>query len=266
MKNHMFRVFAFTVVALLFSSCQFVSSVLLNKPLTKTAPVVNYVDLMGTVQLVNENGENLPDNRLVTVTIEGTNLTTQTDASGNYSIKGVKTGEVIIVFSKNGFATLKKEISLSGKETYQIHLQYLIKDTLFSVKDFMSKIIAGGFEFSGNLDKENGKIIDQQYTNFYREIIFFASSKNAVSSMNAESSYSISIGSENSFKASLMFSQLISNGFKSGQTIYFVAFGCSRIASETLNYEEFMDEIMHRSHSYYSLSPKPSNIISVSIP
>jgi hypothetical protein len=218
-----------------------------------TPPVTG--DLIGSVKLTNEKGDYASNYSSVTVSVEGTNLSSQTDSSGNFSIKGVEKGDKIIAFSKDGYGTYKKGISIYDNSTQQLSQIILSELPPFNAINFSVKIITNGFQLSGGITNT---------LNIVRGLVVCAFSDSTVSADPSkflfEAGYDI-MNNSSSFTASVTFSSLLQKGFKSGQIVYFVAYGSIPIH---YTYAHYYDQ--NGNTVYCCLSKTPSNKISITIP
>jgi len=248
MRNNSFIVFAALICFLLLNGCK-------KDDATAPSPKVTG-DLMGTVQLRNEKGVYASNHSAITVSVEGTNLSSQTDEGGNYSIKGIEEGDKIIVYSKNGYGTFKEVIHIDGNSTKHPNGIDIFELPPFNVKNLSAKIITNGFELSGGITNTLDDI---------RGLVVFAFSDSTVSSEPSKylfaKSYTI-MHDSSSFTASVWFSDLLQNGFKSGQKVYFVAYGSISTGYSGTYYWD----IKNNKTFYCCLSKTSSNKINISIP
>ena len=65
-----------------------------------------------------ESGEHLP---YYTIRLLGTNIGTQTDATGHYSMRNIKPGHYTVEAAMMGYATQKRDVDLKKGETAEIN-------------------------------------------------------------------------------------------------------------------------------------------------
>lgn len=247
MRNNFFIAFAALMCFLLLNGC-------IKDEATAPTPIVTG-DLMGTVQLRNETGDYAANHSAVTVSVEGTNLSSQTDASGNYSIRGIEEGNKIIVFSKNGYGTFKEEIRIYGNSTNRLTGIDIFELPSFDAKNLTGSLITGGFELKGSITNTSDAL---------RGLVIFAFSDSTVSSDPSKYLYANLYGlgrNDSLFTVRVWFSDLLQNGFKSGQKVYFVAYGTIGFISSASYWDPKTNKII-----YNVLSKTPSNKINITIP
>ncbi len=247
MKRNTVVMFFIVVFVLLINGCKKDET-----SVTSPIPIVKG-DLMGYTILRNEKYVAEKNNSFITVSVEGTNLSSQTDSSGNYSIKGIEAGERVIVFTKTGYGIYKTKNTIVGNSTSVIGRVDIYEFPPFNVQNLKAKVISNNFELSGTLSNtlDGG-----------RGIVCYAFSDSTVSSEPSKylfSDYSTLFSGVNSFNIRISFSELLNNGFKSGQTVYFIMYGS--IYNHPCYYYLEINKTV-----YCCLSLTPSNIVSVTIP
>ncbi|MDR3611887.1 MAG: carboxypeptidase-like regulatory domain-containing protein [Ignavibacteriaceae bacterium] len=211
-------------------------------------------NLIGSVELRNENGDPASSYNAVTVSVEGTNLSSQTDSSGNYSITGIEQGVRIISFSKNGYGTYKSRINIDGTPYQYINLE-LYKLPSFNVNQLSAKIITNGIELTGEPTNS---------VHYPRGVVVFAFTDSTVCSDPSKYLYannSMIYPDSINFTTSATVYELLQKGFKSGQTIYFVAY-----ATISYNYYTNYFDWTYNKTVYTCISNTPSNKVSVKLP
>ena len=104
-------------------------------PTGPAGPALNGA-LTGLVTLVNSDGSQPSNRDSVTVSIEGTSMSTQTDASGMWLIDNVKTGTYTISFSKSGYGITKSvQYQFAGGGEKNLGLVYLCQSPTFSISN-----------------------------------------------------------------------------------------------------------------------------------
>ena len=212
-------------------------------------------DQSGNVLLCNDEG-NLSSHDGIKVSIEGTSLTTMTDASGNWTLKGVKAASQTVVFEKQGFGTYKEVIIPSLDYPNYMNSFELPLLPLFSIKNLKANLVAGG-----NIEV-NGEFSIPPLYSFYRtEVVFFGKTSSISSEPSTWQYCPSTIGSSDStFTISQSISELYQNGFSSGDSVYIISYGTSNRGNKT-----YFDNKTQK-YVYGCLSSTPSNIVSIQLP
>lgn len=129
--------FAFFVLAFAFWSCKKEEAQPEPEPIPEpTVPVVDTGGwISGKVSLYDAFGNSLTSSSQVSITIEENKLSTQTDSTGYYFFKGVKSGTYTLVYEKAGFGSSKAQglvYKPGDKGSYNAELAMLPAFTLSS--------------------------------------------------------------------------------------------------------------------------------------
>jgi len=208
-------------------------------------------DQSGNVVLINDAGS-LSNHEGINVSIENTNLSTVTDASGNWTLKGLKANSQTIVFEKAGFGIYKQEITPSLDYQNYLGSISLPEIPMFSVQNLTVNPIAGGsLEVKGEFT----------IPGYYRYAVVLFGKNNSISGDPNSWLYCYSaFGSDSTFTFTPSISELYQNGFTSGNTIYVVAYGRSEVGNSS-----YMDAKLQKL-VYGSLSSVPSNVVTIQLP
>lgn len=211
-------------------------------------------DITGLILLVNENGTQPADKSGVSVAIEGTSITTTTDASGSFVLAGLETGVYTITYSKSGYG-LSKTVKYQFTGGGQVFLGTisLCQPPSFSVSSLSNTT---GTSITTTLSSSSTAV---------KSVVYFIGSNNSVSSNPQNylgSVWYVSVTFTNG-TATLTFSSSTFRGagLASGSTAYVVAYGIT----DGTRSSGYTDVTTGR-YVYTNLSSTPSNVIAITAP
>lgn len=212
-------------------------------------------DQSGNVVLCNDDGL-LSSHDNIKVSIEGTDLSTFTDASGNWTIKGVKAASQTVVFEKTGFGTYKDVIVPSLDHANNMNSFELPILPAFSIKNLEAKLVAGG-----NVEVKGEFTVPPIYSFYRTEAVFFGKTSSISGDPSTWLYSPTTIGSTDStYTISTSISELYQNGFAAGNTVYIISYGTSNRGNKS-----YFDEKTQK-YVYGCLSTTPSNVVSIQLP
>jgi len=217
--------------------------------------------LSGYVYLVDQNDNLLTNRSGVTVSIGGTNLSTTSDSTGKWTLNNVSTGVYQITFSKSGYDSfILPTNQFVGGGSVNIADIYLVQRQTFGVTTSTIKDSSISV-YNGTVLWMTDSLSSPVYTTGKRVFIFVGTSP-SVSSDPATYQYAVAVNPNAVAKAiTRLFSsqELVSAGFPSGSTVYFVSYGTSEY------YSSYRDTAT--GHTFYTgLSYTPSNVVSAVVP
>jgi len=209
----------------------------------------------GSVLLCNDDGI-LSNHEGIKVSIEGTNLSTITDAFGNWALTGVIAASQTIVFEKQGYGTYKEVIVPSLEHANYMNSFELPVLPEFSIKNLEAKLVSGG-----NIEVKGEFSIPPQYSFYRTEVVLFGKSSSISSDPSTWLFCPSTLGStESTFTISQSISELYEKGFSAGNTVYIISYGTSNRGNKT-----YFDDKTQK-YVYGCLSTAPSNIVSIQLP
>ncbi len=188
--------------------------------------------MAGNVVLYNEDHSLVADKRGVTVSVEGTSISGQTDSTGKFVLNGVPTGIYNIVGSKGGYGTSKiVAVQFIGSGTSSVGRLYLDQMPGYNVATLTAVPAGADITVSGTINNT---------ALYYRYVLLCLGKTNTTSSDPASYSYFTVLYVSPSVST---FSTTISGqyelnpaGFSSGTTIYIAAYSTGgNYASEYLD-------------------------------
>ncbi|MEI6749423.1 MAG: carboxypeptidase-like regulatory domain-containing protein [Bacteroidota bacterium] len=234
-----------------------ISSLVLFVSCKKTAtdePIEKTTEQSGNVILCNDD-KDLDNHAGVKVSIEGSDLSTITDSSGNWTLKGVKASKQTIVFEKDGFGTYKQEITPSLD-----HSNYMSSFKLPEIPQFSIKNLTVSFSTGGTI-KITGEATSHPQLIYYQRKVVFIGKTNLISGEPTTWVNYTSGLFENTFSFSMSINNdFYQKGFPSGSTVYFVSYGTAGRG----NY--YYNDVATNKTVIGCLSESPSNIVSIQLP
>jgi len=213
-------------------------------------------DIVGYSTLCDLNGNPIPNDTGITVSVEGKNLTATTNSLGQWDLAGLTTGIYNIDISKSGYGSRKildfqfvggGQADAGNVGLYQIPSYSVTKlsDTVENTIVYISGI------FSGPLPT------DLMFASLY----LFLDTVPSVSSDPKKylASTSITNAADTSFSAGINPTYLQKSGFSGGQTIYMVAYASS---ANPVGYTDFETG----NQVFTGLNPTASNVVSFKMP
>jgi hypothetical protein len=223
--------------------------------------------MTGFVALHQSDGVQEPSSDGVTVSVQGTSLSTTTDSTGKWTIDGITTGGYTVLYSKTGYGTMEQQnVQFSGgtdflgttlmsqPPTFSVGINPLSSaaDTIGALEVFFSE--------GGNLPSGYGGIV----------LIAAGANSNVSASDPTKYLYSLVASYYGSNSPSYLYkSDLYTAGFKSGSTAYIVAYPlCEYNASGTGDlgeyYSSYLDDATGR--TVCTSLGTPSNVIALTVP
>jgi hypothetical protein len=250
MKNVLFTLFLAALTALMVS-CKG------NDGAEGPAGPVLTGSISGYVYLVDQNDSLLSNRSGVTVSLNGTNISTTSDSTGKWTLNNVQTGVYEITLNKSGFDSfIVPSQQFVGGGTLYLGDVYIAQKQAFGItseaaKDTFSTALGTNVILLS--DSLNGPV----YTTGKRILIFAGASPSVSSDPTTyQYVYTFLPGATTKYIShSYSPAELISAGFSSGQTIYFRSYGTSEY------YASYRDTATGRL-IYTGLSYTPSNVAS----
>jgi len=220
--------------------------------------------ISGYVVLVNADGSQPSKRDSVTVSLDGTSLSTLTDATGKWSIPNLHTGIYTITYNKIGSTYgISKSVQTQfvGGNVRDIGIIYLCQPpiiTFDSISKFQLKTDSANIWIKASLSADNTGIP-------YRTLIVFSSDTNITSAPSV-------------FQTTSFFNTLFKNGYDSttikltpetfasagfgvGDTVYVAAF----LANAGSNNSSYLDTTTEKTQ-YTNINTKRSNILKFAVP
>ena len=229
-------------------------------------------NISGGIRLFDMDGKSLEDGSGVTVTIGQTNVSTQTNAAGKWTLDSIPFGIYDLTLSKPGFGSSRIMGLYHGAVNHAttfipsiraISVISTVQITKFSAKK-LSEVLPSIQNFVALGLAEEGIIFNPVFANGAtgeKAIRFFMSSSPDVSSTNyqvTEKQYYT--GKENFVENdNFKISWFVSRGFEPGQTVYVRAYGDGRYADD---YEDPISGLT----VFPCLSSMSSQVISIVVP
>ncbi len=229
-------------------------------------------NISGGIRLFDMDGKSLEDGSGVTVTIEQTNVSTQTNAAGKWTLDSIPFGTYDLTLSKPGYGSSRimglYHGAVNHATTYIPSIRAMsvistVQITKFSAKK-LSEVLPGIQNVVALGLAEEGIIFNPVFANGStgeKAIRFFMSSSPDVSSTNyqvTEKQYYT--GKENVVENdNFKISWFVSRGFEPGQTVYVRAYGDGRYADD---YEDPISGLT----VFSCLSSMSSQVISIVVP
>ncbi|MCA6498025.1 MAG: carboxypeptidase regulatory-like domain-containing protein [Chitinophagaceae bacterium] len=230
-------------------------------------------NISGGIQLYDMDGKAIADASGATITIAQSNVSTQTNSTGKWTLDSIPFGTYDLAISKPGFGTSRitglYHAAINHATTNVGSNRYLSMISTISItKVVVRKLSESAPEIAAliasGLIKEDGILFNPVFVNSSADdkaVRFFFSTSPDVSSTNfmvteKQRFSGKETGSENdNFKLSWW----IDNGFTPGQTIYLKAYGDARISDD---YEDAVSGLT----IFPSLSGNGSPVVSFVLP
>ncbi len=250
--RHSFALFPFLLIALM-EGCDS-----LKGPEGPPGPILTG-DLVGYVYLRTIDGRVPNDFSGVTVTAEGTGISTVTGADGRWVLSSLRTGTYTVAFSKALYGTTKYVgFQFVGGDPTWFGTTYLYVVPEFAVIGFSASVSTGNINLSGSL---TGNV-----PTGWRQVRIFAGATASVSSDPGTylGTYAYGVYSTaTTFSTSVAASSLLGKSFSSGQTVYLVAYSENYFAKDQS--ATYIDLPTGR-YWFASLNATPSNVVSIVAP
>jgi hypothetical protein len=221
-----------------------------------TNPVPRFTGAVhGSIWLINENGTLPTDRSGVTVSVEGTLLSCQTDSNGIYSLSGIDVGQNTLVFNKTGYGSMKVDVEIQKNNNVEYNYINLCELPSFRIQNLTIDSDTLSFNFTLNVYSSKIFIRDQGF-------VIYAYSDNSVSSDRNKYSVSFSYfipANSNYSHYQFNASEFLRYGFQKGQKVYFTAYGASILFSG------YWDRRIQKT-IFTCLSDLPSNVVSFTLP
>jgi len=229
-------------------------------------------NIIGGVRLFDLDGKMLQDASGVTITIDQSKVSTQTNALGKWTLDSIPFGTYDLTISKPGFGTSRimgvYHAATDHSTTNVKGIRDISMVSDMEINNFFTRKSSEVYPAILNLMAiglaEDGIIFYPGFrniTNKEKAVRFFMSNTPDVSSINYQVTekqfYSgkVLVNENDNFKASWF----ISKGFKFGETVYVVAHGDCRQGDD---YEDPITGLI----VYPALASKPSKVISFVVP
>jgi hypothetical protein len=97
-----FIIIIFLAIGVAFNSCK------------QSTSVITSGEILGAVQLFDTTNNSIANAEGVKVSVEGGSQFTLTNSAGNFSLSGLPDGEIILIFSKSGFAEVRNTVQINS--------------------------------------------------------------------------------------------------------------------------------------------------------
>lgn len=193
-------------------------------------------NLFGFVDLLDQYGNKLiTHNDSILVSLDGTGKTCMTDANGKYRFDSLNTGIYNLTFSKPGYGNMRlltQQFTGGGDVDRDTKMSIIPS---FSVSTITATVDTANVTLTGTLSIADTRL---------RTSALFLGSTSAVS--NDPANYLITYSKQttnanlNTFTLKIPLSELQTQGFGSGSTLYFAAYGASASFTTSSAYEDFV--------------------------
>lgn len=229
-------------------------------------------NISGAIRLFDMDGKSIADGSGVTITIDQTNVSTQSNSQGKWTLDSIPFGTYDLTISKAGFGTSRimglYHGAVNHATTIVAATRYISMVSTLDISKLVVRKWSEAFPTMQNLLAiglaEDGILFNPVFANNStgeKSVRFFMSTSPDVSS----TSYSVSekqyytgkedIVENDNFKISWF----VSKGFEPGQTVYIRAYGDGRYADD---YEDPISGLT----VFPCLSPKSSPVVSFVVP
>jgi hypothetical protein len=219
--------------------------------------------MSGFVALYQSDGVQAPSSDGVTVSVQGTSLSTTTDSTGKWTIDGITTGGYTVLFTKTGYGMSEQQnvqfsagtdflgtTTMVQPPTFSVGINplYSMADSLGALEVFFSV---------GNLQTP------------YGGIVLIAAGENSKVNAGDPTQYLYALIPPNGSPVYLFKSNLYAAGFKSGSTAYIVAYplfeyNASGTGTFGSYYSCYLDDATGR--TVYTSLGVASNVIALTVP
>jgi hypothetical protein len=230
----------------------------------------NDIDGIAYAYSVDSVGNQIDIDTGITVSVEGDSLTAKTDSLGLWSIAGLPNGTYNLDFSKPGYGEKKLigvpfvSSSTAGYFSGNITLYPIPTYSVAGITDSIS--ISNGYVYVDGTF--SGALPSHGYAEGY---VFFGTSSAVSSNPNNYLAYtyagsniyscSNNLPSNSTFAVCSDTATFLNDGFKSGDTVYAIAYG----GSDANNAVGYIDPATNKA-VFTSLNPAPSNVVSFVLP
>jgi hypothetical protein len=217
-------------------------------------------DLSVRVTSLSEFGSYLKDNGNVELTIEGSTpeIKVSTDTSGSCLIKDLPMGTYNLIFSKEGFGTMKAQgFRFVGNEVPYKYSTMLFQKSSTKITSYTQSISGTTLTCSGTITHLYSKsaLLNYPY-NWPGLVIYISDSPNVSSTNYLNASYFITDQIDNTaFKVSLNVSSV---SFPKGSTVYSIIYGRSSMGFSIYDVEKGV--------SYDPTLGEPSEVKTIVVP
>ncbi len=237
----------FLTMILLLSSCKKENDTLTPKPST---------NIYGIAILKNGN-DNASNSNGITVAVEETSISANTDSTGNFKLENVEYGEKCFVYSKPGYGVYKLYKSVNETSSSYINGILLFKLPSNKVSNISMQFVNDSLIVVGTVST---------YEPFCRGVILFFSKDSMISSDPKQ--HIFSLNEYNTPLESLNFSipipksVLTSKGINTGEKLYVVAYTAVIYSSTN---REYLDKKSGKI-LYNGISLEPSKVVGIQFP
>jgi hypothetical protein len=223
--------------------------------------------MTGFVSLYQSDGSQSPDQSGVTISVQGTSLSTTTDSTGHWTINGLNQGSYTVIYTKPGYGmSEQQDVQFVGGGTDFLGTTTMAQAPTFSVALDPLQTIADSnginVTYAPSKDTSGSDII----------VVIVVGSESDVSATDPTkylyANLSVSNGEENSVPIAK--TTLRGLGFMSGKTAYIVAYPlCDLIQSHNgYNDEEYYSSYLDvgTGRVAYTSVGAPSNVIALTVP
>ncbi len=216
--------------------------------------------ISGKVNVNDEDGNSLRDLSGVTISLDKTSISTQSNADGTWTLKDVPAGVYSISFSKPGYG-LNKVISYNFAGNGDA---YLSTTQISAIPELTSFVSSTSLDTSNEvrailIEGAVSKVIDLTMN---RTVILFLGRSEAVSSDPATyvgQSLAFVPGGTNKFTQIFSAQQLRSMGFDSGEKVFITSYAASK------QYYRYVD-VRNGRNFFCGISDKKQNFASFNVP
>jgi len=234
-------------------------------------------DLKGSVVLYDAHNKPVPDKSGVRVQVEGTEFSTESDASGKWMIKGLPTRTYSLAFSKEGYGTMKNtSFSFVGGGLVNYGTMDLVQPVTWSlVLDSVlpheeNTVDSNGFIVAGKQGYIGGHFTNIDLADMYEVVVnvYIGTSpdidpNNSLTYKEKILLYASGGGNINNIGSQLVFStfwQSYATYFKSKQMVYVMATGMNIRNDGAAYYDINTDKWISSNH------PASTSVVSAIVP
>jgi hypothetical protein len=220
--------FVFIQILLLFSGCT-----------KKEFQSLNFNgDLTGKINTYTEYNAIIKDNANILVTLEGSDplITGLTDTSGTYIIKDIPLGTYNLIFSKDGYGTLKYEdFEFIGSDKPRVYSSFMDRKSTTKINNYTLAISGTTLTISGSISHHYPKSVEHGYPYYWPGIIVYLARSANVSYTN--NVYTISLNSDQNNDTTFNYeTYLPSIAFPHGSQLYAIIYGQNNMSYYEYDY------------------------------
>jgi hypothetical protein len=238
-----------------------------TKEVNNQSGIISKGDLIGYAYLYNDYKVHEIDNSGITISIEGTSISTTTDINGKWELSNLSLGTYTFILAKKNYGTLK----IIGRQFVGGGQTYFGASNLYPIPKYYITGINDSLDYAFNNSSDNGTIVVygtyiQNIPLNYAYFRLFAGTNPDVSSEPTKYGCTI-IGSiisnteifSNNFYLHLNTKTLNTIGLHSGETVYIIVY------ADSFNSSAYID--LNTGRNYYpNLNPIHSNILKAMVP